>query len=101
MGRPRGASRGRGDLSASTPAGVAELTLFAVGYPTAITVIVRWLPVVRERRTTWFVAHELAVAAIVAGWALKGDSRAVVINGSWLVVAAAWYGAAGRRAVRR
>jgi len=71
-----------------------------VGYPTAITVIARWLPVVRERRTTWFVAHELAVAAIVAGWALKHDTSAVAINGSWLVVAAVWYGAAGRRAVR-
>jgi hypothetical protein len=72
--------------------------LFVFGYPTSIAVIARWLPVVRERRTTWFVAHEVAVAAIVAGWALKHDTSAVAINGSWLVVAAAWYVAAGRRA---
>lgn len=69
------------------------------GYPTSIAVIVRWLPVVRERRTSWFVAHEVAVAAIVAGWALQHNTGAVAINGSWLVVAAAWYLAAGRRAL--
>ena len=42
--------------------------LFAFGYPTSIAVITRWLPVVRERRTAWFVAHEVAVAAIITGW---------------------------------
>jgi hypothetical protein len=72
--------------------------LFAFGYPTSIAVITRWLPVVRQRRTRWFVAHEVAVAAIVAGWAIKRDPTAVAINGSWLVVAAAWYAAAGWRA---
>jgi hypothetical protein len=71
--------------------------LFVVGYPISIAVICRWLPVVRERRTAWFVAHQLAVAAIVAGWALRGDTQAVGVNGTWLVVAAAWYLAAGRR----
>ena len=71
--------------------------LFAFGYPVSIAVIVRWLPVVRERRVRWFAAHELAVAAIVAGWAIKRDPMAVAINGSWLVIAAAWYAAAGRR----
>jgi hypothetical protein len=74
-----------------------EAVLFAVGYPVSITVIVRWIPVVRERRIRWFVAHELAVAAIVAGWALGGDPGAVAINATWLVVAAAWYGLGGRR----
>jgi hypothetical protein len=75
--------------------------LFAFGYPTSIGVISRWLPVVRERRTAWFAVHEVAVAAIVAGWAIKRDPMAVAINGSWLVVAAAWYVAAGRRAAAR
>jgi hypothetical protein len=75
--------------------------LFAFGYPTSIAVIARWLPVVRERRTAWFAAHEVAVAAIVAGWAIKRDPMAVAINGSWLVIAAAWYVAAGRRAGAR
>ena len=75
----------------------AVIVLFAVGYPVSITVIVRWIPVVRERRIRWFVAHELAVAAIVAGWALSGDLGAVAINATWLVVAAAWYELGGRR----
>jgi hypothetical protein len=75
--------------------------LFAVGYPTSIGVIVRWLPVVRQRRAAWFVAHELAVAAIVTGWALKRDATAVTVNATWLVAATVWYLAAGRRAARR
>jgi hypothetical protein len=74
--------------------------LFAFGYPTSIAVIVRWIPVVRERRTAWFVAHEVAVAAIVTGWALTRDAMAVAINGTWLAVAAAWYLGAGARARR-
>jgi hypothetical protein len=71
--------------------------LFVFGYPTSIAVIARWIPVVRERRTRWFVAHEIAVAAIVAGWALRHDTQAVTINASWLAVSAAWYLAGGRR----
>jgi hypothetical protein len=74
--------------------------LFAVGYPTSIVVILRFVPVVRERRWKWFAAHQLAVAAIVAGWALKDDRRAVAINSSWFVVAAVWYALGGRRRVR-
>jgi hypothetical protein len=73
-----------------------EGVLFAVGYPVSITVIVRWIPVVRERRIRWFVAHELAVAAIVAGWALRDDIGAVAVNATWLVVAAIWYSVGGR-----
>jgi hypothetical protein len=75
--------------------------LFAFGYPTSLVVITRWLPVVRERRTAWFAVHEVAVAAIVAGWAIKRDPVAVAINGSWLAVAAVWYVAAGKRAAAR
>jgi hypothetical protein len=71
--------------------------LFVFGYPTSIVVLTRWLPVVRERRIRWFVVHEVAVAAIVAGWIIKRDSMSAVINGSWLVIAAVWYAAAGRR----
>jgi hypothetical protein len=71
--------------------------LFVVGYPAAIAVIVRWVPVVRERRTTWFAVHQAAVAAIVAGQALKGNGPGVVINGAWFVVAAGWYFSRRRR----
>lgn len=74
-----------------------RLVLFGIGYPVAILVISRWIPVVRQRRTNWFVAHELAVAAIVAGWVLRGRTQGVVVNGSWLVIAAAWYAIAGMR----
>jgi hypothetical protein len=73
-----------------------RVALFAFGYPVSIVVISRFVPVVRERRFRWFAAHEVAVAAIVAGWALDGNGGAVAINGSWLVIAAAWYGLGGR-----
>ena len=78
----------------------AATALFVVGYPTAIVVILRFVPVVRERRLHWLVVHDLAVAAIVAGWALKGDGRAVVINASWFVAANVWYALGGRRRAR-
>jgi hypothetical protein len=68
-----------------------EILLFAFGYPAAIIVIVRFVPVVRERRTRWFVIHELGVAAIVAGQALAENPRGVIINGAWGVIAAIWY----------
>ena len=74
--------------------------LFAFGYPISIVVILRFVPVVRERRLKWLIAHDLAVAAIVAGWALKGDRRAVAINASWLVAANVWYVLGGRRRAR-
>lgn len=73
--------------------------LFAVGYPVSIVVIARFAPVVRGRRYRWFVAHELAVGAIVAGWAIRGDRGAVAINGTWLVAATAWYVLGGRRSL--
>lgn len=71
--------------------------LHVIGYPVAIIVIVRWIPVVRERRTAWFAAHQAAVVAIVAGHAMRDRTAAVVINGAWLVAAAVWYGLGGRR----
>jgi hypothetical protein len=77
-----------------------EIALFAFGYPVAIVVIARFVPVVRQRRTRWFVLHELAVAAICMGHALRPDAQAVVINGSWGVSAAIWY-ALGPRISRR
>ena len=75
----------------------AATALFAFGYPVSIVVILRFVPVVRERRWKWFLAHQLAVAAIVTGWVLKGDRRAVAINSSWLVASTVWYALGGRR----
>ena len=68
-----------------------EILLFAFGYPVAIVVIFRFVPVVRERRTRWFVLHELAVVAIVAGQGLREDVVGVLVNGAWGVIAAIWY----------
>lgn len=65
--------------------------LFAVGYPTSIVVLTRFAPVIRERRVGWFVAHQAAVAAIVAGWAIEGRTGPVVVNATWLAVATAWW----------
>jgi hypothetical protein len=79
---------------------ITRTALLAFGYPVSIAVIARFVPVVREQRTAWFVAHEVAVAAIVAGWAIDGDTRAVAINGTWLVAAAVWYALGGRRGRR-
>jgi hypothetical protein len=75
--------------------------LFAFGYPVSIAVILRFVPVVRERLLKWLVAHDLAVVAIVAGWALKGDRGAVAINACWLVAATLWYALGSRSTARR
>jgi hypothetical protein len=80
---------------------ILRAVLFAIGYPVSIVVIVRFVPVVRERRLRWIVAHEIAVAMIVLGWALDQDWQAVAINGTWLVVAAVWYLLGGGRAGAR
>jgi hypothetical protein len=69
----------------------AAIALMVVGYPVAIAVIARWVPVVRERRTTWFAAHTAAVAAIVAAWIIEGRAATVAINATWLVVSIVWY----------
>lgn len=70
--------------------------LFVVGYPLAIAVIVRWAPVVRERRVRWLAAHHVGVAAIVAGWAVEERWSSVAVNATWLVVSTAWYARGGR-----
>ncbi|MEO6122035.1 MAG: hypothetical protein ABIW46_06735 [Acidimicrobiales bacterium] len=74
----------------------AETVLFGLGYPVALAVIARFVPVVRERRATWLLAHHAGVVAIMAGWAIAGRGGAVAVNGGWLVVASAWYSFGGR-----
>jgi hypothetical protein len=71
--------------------------LLALGYPVSVAMIARWIPIVRQRRTRQFALHQAGVGAIVAGWALRGRTQGVVVNGSWWVMAALWYLAAGRR----
>ena len=75
---------------ADASAGLAT-ALHLVGYPVAVVVIVRFVPVVRERRLRWFVAHEAAVGAIAAGWVLRGRWGSAAVNAAWAGVAAAWY----------
>ena len=65
--------------------------LFIIGYPVALVVIARFVPVIRERRRGWFAAHEAAVSAIVLGWATRADWLAVAVNAAWLVTAAVWW----------
>ena len=65
--------------------------LRVVGYPAALFVIVRWLPVVRQRITSLFLLHEAAMAAIAVGWALVPRWSGAAINGAWGVIAAGWY----------
>jgi len=91
-----GSLGGTWDVGSETLDGV-RVGLFAFGYPVSIAVIVRWVPVVRERRIRWFVLHQLAVAAIVIGWSTESAWSAVLINGAWLVIATAWYAAGGQR----
>jgi hypothetical protein len=65
------------------------------GYPAALVVIVRWIPVVRQRITSLFLLHQVAMAAITAGWAISERWTGVAINGAWFVIAGGWY--LGRR----
>lgn len=74
-----------------------EAVLFGVGYPVAVGVIARFVPVVRERRWSWLAAHHLGVAAIVTGWALRGDAPAAALNASWLAAATLWYALGARK----
>ena len=66
------------------------VALLVVGYPVAIVVIARWVPVVRERRRAWFLAHAAAVVAIIGGWAVRRPVAALP-NAVWLVVSTLWY----------
>ncbi len=75
----------------------AAIPLLVVGNPVAIVVIARWVPVVREQRTRWFLIHAAAMTAIIVGWALRRPA-AVPLNALWLVASTVWYWLGGRRA---
>ncbi|HEV2810895.1 MAG TPA: hypothetical protein VGV93_10935, partial [Acidimicrobiales bacterium] len=69
---------------------------FGVGYPVAIGVIARFVPVVRERRWRWLAAHHAGVLAIVAGWGLRGEALTAAFNASWLAASSLWYAVGGK-----
>ena len=73
-----------------------EVVLFGVGYPVAIGVIARFVPVVRQRRWPWLAVHHAGVVAVVAGWALRGEAFAATINASWLAASSLWYALGGK-----
>lgn len=70
---------------------VHEVALFGFGYPAALVVISRFVPVVRERRWRWLAMHHLGMAAVIAGCVSKRTTAGVVGNSAWLVVSSAWY----------
>ena len=45
------------------------------GYPVALMAIATFVGIVGDRRIGWFVAHEIAMAAIVVGWLLADRPR--------------------------
>lgn len=61
------------------------IILLAVGYPVAIAVLVRLVPVLVQRRTARFVALESATVCIVAGWSALQNVVAASINGVFAV----------------
>ena len=76
----------------------AATGLLVFGYAACLAVLPRFVPVVRERRWRWLAVHHAGVAAIVAGWALRGSAGAAAVNAAWLGVSSIWYALGGRRA---
>ena len=77
----------------------AAIPLLVVGNVAAVAVLVRWVPVVRERRLRWFLVHHAAMTAVIAGWAIRRPP-ATVLNIAWLVISTVWYCVGGRRRAR-
>jgi hypothetical protein len=75
----------------------AEVVLFGFGYPAAIGVIARFVPVVRERKWRWLAMHHLGMVAIIAGCVSKRTTVGVALNTAWLAASSVWYVLGGRR----
>ena len=74
--------------------------LLALGYPAAVVVITRFVPVVRERRLRWLAVHHAGMAAIIGGYVVRGTPTAAAVNAVWLAASTAWYAAGGRRSAQ-
>ena len=77
------------------PAARAGIALLALGYPVSIVVLVRLLPVLRQRRRPWFGAGVAGLGCLVVGWALLGRPVPAAVNGvglAALMVTWAWRG---------
>ena len=73
-----------------------EVGLLGAGYAASVPAVVRFASVVRHRRVRWLAVHHLGMAAIIAGWTLRGRPAAAVVNAVWLAASTVWY-ATGRR----
>ena len=71
--------------------------LLGAGYAASVAVLTRFVPVVRQRRWRWLVVHHLGVVSIIAGWAVRRQGPAVVVNSCWLALSTVWYLLGGRR----
>jgi hypothetical protein len=84
-------------MTTSSAAGVG---LLVVGYPVAVGVLARLVPVLRQRRRRAMVALEVATVGIAAGWGLRGQPAGVASNAAAFVgFAVAWWWT-GRRQSR-
>lgn len=72
------------------------IPLLIIGNVTAVVVIARFVPVVRERRLAWLLVHHAAMIAVITGWAIRRPP-ATALNALWLVSSTVWYVRGGRR----
>lgn len=76
-------------MTASSAVGVG---LLAVGYPVAVAVLTRLVPVLRQRRRRAMVALEAGTVCIAAGWGLLGQAAGVASNAAAFAgFAVAWW----------
>ncbi len=81
---------------AASRVGVA---LLVVGYPASVAVLVRVLPVLRERGRRWFGVLVAGLSCLAVGWALLRRPVPAAVNGVGLialVVAWVWRGRRSR-----
>lgn len=75
------------------------LVFLAAGYPASLVVLVRLLPVLRQRRRRWFAVLVSGLSCLVFGWLLLHRPAAAAVNGVGLVALVAswvWRGRRGR-----
>ena len=74
------------------------VALLVVGYPTSVAVLVRIMPVLRQRRGRWFGALVAGLTGLTAGWALLRRPAPAAVNLVGLVaVVVAWVWTGRRR----
>ena len=80
---------------------IAANAVALTGYALATPFVV-YLPLFKRmwntRDSRLFAVQELGVALITTGWAMRGETAGVVVNGAYGVALAVAWGIAGRRA---